>query len=107
MSLTKVFNYPDIEKYPFEERPKGSVIEISINAYTGDVYVKLDKHLTSEEIAYDLMKLVIQISEKEAKRNVRASVESLVSGNSKGVLRRLSGCSLIYRYDRKEKRNVG
>ena len=57
MTMYKVFKYPYLEMYGFEELPKGDMLKLSMNPYTGQVFVKVEKHRFSTEIALDIMPL--------------------------------------------------
>jgi|GEM_PF-2438186 len=52
------FDFKDM--YDFEELPKGDMFTLSMNPYTGQVFVKYEKHETSSVIALELMRQIVR-----------------------------------------------
>ena len=62
--MYKLFNLNDFDKYDFGQLPKGRMLEISMNPYNGNVFLKLDKHEESGVIAYQILKQIVDSCEK-------------------------------------------
>lgn len=58
MRIHHVFDI-DLSGYSFEELPKGYVAKVSINPYTGYVFLDFEKHETSTTFALDIMRRVV------------------------------------------------
>lgn len=60
MTLHHVFDYERMGEYRFEELPKGYVFTVSINPYTGRVFLDFEKHESSTEIGLDVMRRIME-----------------------------------------------
>lgn len=60
MSLHHVFDYGRMDDYQFEELPKGYVFKVSINPYTGRVFLDFEKHQSSTVIGLDVMRRIVE-----------------------------------------------
>lgn len=60
MTLHHVFDYGRMGDYRFEELPKGYVFKVSINPYTGRVFLDFEKHQSSTVIGLDVMRRIVE-----------------------------------------------
>lgn len=60
MRSVQVFKYASLDDYSFEELPKGNVVEIAMNPYNGNVFVKLGNRAASAEVALDVMRELLR-----------------------------------------------
>lgn len=58
-----VSDYSDLENYEFEQLPKGDMFSLSINPYTGYVFVGIEKHQSSYQISYDVLREIVHACE--------------------------------------------
>ena len=59
MKSVKAFKYTSIDAYSFEELPKGNMLEIVMNPYNGNVFIKPGKNSASCLVALDVMREVV------------------------------------------------
>ena len=60
MALYHVCDYEQVNVMDFEQLPKGYVLEMSMNPYTGYVFLQFEKHPLSSRIGLDVMRRIVK-----------------------------------------------
>ena len=60
MRMRQLFKFEKLENYWFSDLPKGNMLEISMNPYNGNVFMKPEKHAASTTIALEIMREVVR-----------------------------------------------
>ena len=58
MALHHVFDYP-VNKHEFSDLPKGEILKIALNPYTGYVFLNFEKHQLSTRVSLAVMRRVV------------------------------------------------
>lgn len=81
MRIRKLFRYGRLKEFKFEELPKGNMLEISMNPYNGNVFVKTEKHATSTVIALELMRELVRACDLYERNGSADPLRDLLTGS--------------------------
>lgn len=85
MRSKQIGNYELLEQLPFEYRPKGDLLKLSVNPYNGKVYATTSKQVVSPVVALDIMRKVVKACDALESWGISNPLEYLMqNGSDKG-----------------------
>lgn len=85
MHCKQIGNYELFEQLPFDYRPKGDLLKLSVNPYNGKVYASTAKQVVSPIVALDIMRKVVKACDELESWGIANPLEYLmVNGSDKG-----------------------